>query len=408
MGPTRIPAHSVAASLLAAAALVLSSLDVSAQTTDPSTRAGALEQAQAEKVKSLTPQEPEKFERLVGRAEAMLTRGGDHWYPFFENSYSGGGFPFGAGYSWFVGSFKTLDVRGSITPSGYTRAEAEFLNPRIFNRRGTLSVIGGWREATEVPFYGLGDTRPDNRVSYGFKQPHASALLNLKPTRKLLVVSGGVEYTQWNMQPGEGAFPSVGVLFTPEDLAGIDAKVNYLHTQAGIGLDWRQAEQYSRRGGYYGITFHDYDDSDDQFGFTEVQYEAIQHVPILREAWVLSFRGRVTTSSAKSGQRVPFFMTPSLGSGSTLRAYPTRRFRGEDTLLLQAEWRIMVNRFMDTAIFYDAGKAVQDEGDIDLNNLKSDVGFGVRFHGPFRTLLRTDVAKGTEGYRFVASVGPVF
>jgi outer membrane protein insertion porin family len=101
-------------------------------------------------------------------------------------------------------------------------------------------------------------------------------------------------------------------------------------------------------------------------------------------------------------------MTPSLGSGSTLRAYPTRRFRGEDTLLLQAEWRIMINRFMDTAIFYDAGKAVQDEGDLDLDNLKSDVGFGFRLHAPFRTLLRTDVAKGSEGYQFVMSVQPVF
>ena len=68
----------------------------------------------------------------------------------------------------------------------------------------------------------------------------------------------------------------------------------------------------------------------------------------------------------------------------------------------------MVNRFMDTAIFYDAGKAVQDEEDLDFDHLKTDVGFGFRLHGPFRTLLRTDVAKGSEGYRFVASVGPVF
>jgi outer membrane translocation and assembly module TamA len=68
----------------------------------------------------------------------------------------------------------------------------------------------------------------------------------------------------------------------------------------------------------------------------------------------------------------------------------------------------MVNRFMDTAIFYDAGKAVQDEGDLDFDHLKTDAGFGVRFHAPFRTLLRTDVAKGSEGWRFIASVGPVF
>ena len=396
VGSNRLSTNVVAVSLLAIAALVLASHDARAQTPDPSTRTGALEQAQAEKVKTLTPQEPEKFERLTARAEAMLTRGGNHWYPFFENSYSGGGFPFGAGYSWFVGPYQTLDVRGSITPSGYTRAEAEFLNPRIFNRRGTLAVIGGWREATEVPFYGLGDSQPENRVSYGFTQPHMSGLLTLKPTRRFLVVSGGIEYTQWTLQPGEGAFPSVGNLFTSEDLAGINATVNYLHTQVGVGLDWRPAELYARRGGYYGITVHEYNDHDDQFGFREVHYEAIQHIPILREAWVLSFRGRVITSNAKTDQRVPFFMTPSLGSGSTLRAYPTRRFRGEDTLLLQGEWRIMVNRFMDTAVFYDAGKVAARTSDIDVASLKHDYGFGVRFHSPLATHLRIDLAKSPQ------------
>jgi hypothetical protein len=407
-GRKRPSINGVVRCLLAIAALVVASHDALAQTADASTRTGTLELAQAEKVKSLTPQEPEKFERLTAQAEAMLTRGGNHWYPFFENSYSGGGFPFGAGYSWFLNGYSTMDVRGSITPSGYKRVEAEFLNPRIFNRRGSLTVIGGWREATEVPFYGLGDSQPENRVSYGFKQPHVSGLLRLKPTRRFLVVSGGIEYTQWKLQPGQGGFPSVGALFTSEDLAGINAKVNYLHTQVGAGFDWRPSELYARRGGYYGVTVHEYDDHDDQFGFREVQYEAIQHIPILREAWVLSFRGRVTTSLAKTDQRVPFFMTPSLGSGSSLRAYPTRRFRGEDTLLLQGEWRIMVNRFMDTAIFYDAGKAVQDEEDLDFDNLKTDVGFGLRLHGPLRTLLRMDVAKGSEGYQFVMLVRPVF
>ena len=190
----------------------------------------------------------------------------------------------------------------------------------------------------------------DNRVSYGFKQPYVSGLLTLKPTRKLLVRQRRHRIHPVEAAAGRGILPVDRRYFRRRGLAGIGAKVNYLHTQVGVGLDWRQAEEYARRGGYYGITVHEYNDDDDQFGFREVQYEAIQHVPILREAWVLSFRGRVTTSSAKTDQRVPFFMTPSLGSGSTLRAYPTRRFRGEDTLLLQAEWRIMVNRFMDTAI----------------------------------------------------------
>jgi hypothetical protein len=209
--------------ILGIVALLVSHHGALAQTATPATRTEAIEDAQAEKVKELTPQEPQKGERLTARVEAALTRGGPHWYPFFESSYPGGGFPVGAGYSWFVSAYNTVDVRGSITPSGYKRMEAEFLAPTIFNRRGTLDVIGGWREATQVPFYGLGASQAENRVSYGFKQPHASALLTLRPTRRLLVLNGGIEYIQWNMQPGQGSFPSIEEVFPRESLVGVDA-----------------------------------------------------------------------------------------------------------------------------------------------------------------------------------------
>ena len=93
MRPNRLSANVVA--LFTIVALFLASHDARAQTPSPTTRTDALEQEQAEKVKSLAPQEPEKYERLTGRIEAALTRGGNHWYPYFENAYSGGGFPFG-------------------------------------------------------------------------------------------------------------------------------------------------------------------------------------------------------------------------------------------------------------------------------------------------------------------------
>ena len=291
------------------------------QDPDPSTRTGALEQAQAEKVKSLTPQEPEKFERLTARAEAMLTRGGNHWYPFFENSYSGGGFPFGAGYSWFVGPYRTLDVRGSITPSGYTRAEAEFLNPRIFNRRGTLSVIGGWGEATEVPFYGLGDSQPESRVSYGFKRPHVSGLLTLKPTRRLLVVSGGIEYTQWKLQPGQGGFPSVDDIFTPDALAGL-GKVNY-HRRAGS--DSTAPGGCMRAAAVSGGITARCDTTRHRFrGFT-------RRFSTFYPARGLGVVVSVERITSRQGRPAARFRDTSLGSGSTLRAYPTRRVPRRDT-----------------------------------------------------------------------------
>ena len=151
-----------------------------------------------------------------------------------------------------------------------------------------------------------------------------------------------------------------------------------------------------RRGAFLGVTLHDYKDRDEAFGFQMVQYEGIAHLPILRESWVLSFRGRVQTAVEKDGQDVPFFMLPALGGGSTLRAYSSWRFRDDNSLLLQAEWRIMVNRYLDLAFFYDAGKVTSRRSDLDLDGLKDDFGVGVRFHGPFSTPLRIEVASSRE------------
>ena len=132
------------------------------------TAASALARGQAEPTRadSIVADEQRKSGELTKyegtRAEQVLTRieetfiTGTAIHPFFESALAGGGFTLGAGYRHFVGSYNTIDLRGSITFTGYKRIEAEFLAPRVFKRRGVLSVIGGWREATQVGFYGTG------------------------------------------------------------------------------------------------------------------------------------------------------------------------------------------------------------------------------------------------------------
>ena len=131
-------------------------------------------------------------------------------------------------------------------------------------------------------------------------------------------------------------------------------------------------------------------------------------MPILRESWVLSLHGLAETTWRKADQEIPFFMMPSLGGGSNLRGYSSWRFRDRNSALLQAEWRIMANRFFDTAVFYDAGQVAAHKSDFDLDRFKTDYGFGVRFHTPFATVLRVDVARSREGTTLVFATSPVF
>jgi hypothetical protein len=301
-----------------------------------------------------------------------------------------------------VSPFNLLDVRGSYSILGYKRLEAEFVAPRIFQRRGQLSVLGGYREATQVAFYGLGtDSAKNNRTNYLFREPSVSGLMTLWPTRKLLMLRGGVEVAQWTQRSGEGSFPSIETAYTSTTLPGLGAKVTYLHTQGTVGFDWRPAPDYARRGGLYAVTLHDYKDNDEALGFRQVDYEVVQHFPILRETWAISLRGLVQTTMTKAGQEIPFFLLPSLGGGHNMKGYESYRFRDRNSLLLQGEWRIMVNRFMDTALFYDAGKVAAHTSDLDLNGLTHDYGAGVRFHSPSATMFRVDVARSPEGIRLV-------
>jgi len=153
----------------------------------PESREAAIGTAAGEKAKNLQPYEVTMAEKVFKKIEARFTNQTVRWHPYFENAYTGGGFAAGAGYLLHTGAYSTLDLRGSYSVSSYKLAEAEFNSPRLFDRRGELKVLGGWRDATEVPFYGIGMTfSSGDGASYRFEQPFGSALLTIRPTRRLL------------------------------------------------------------------------------------------------------------------------------------------------------------------------------------------------------------------------------
>ena len=123
---------------------------------------------------------------------------------------------------------------------------------------------------------------------------------------------------------------------------------------------------------------------------------------------MISLHGRVETTYTRGGQVIPFFMLPAVGGDRACAGSPSWRFRDRHSLLLQAEWRILVNSFIDTAIFYDAGKVTSRRSDLDFKDLKSDFGIGFRLHGPAATPLRIEFAKGNEGLAIVFSAHAAF
>ena len=144
----------------------------------------------------------------------------------------------------------------------------------------------------------------------------------------------------------------------PQTLPGLGAEVTYLHTQGTVGLDWRTSPGYTpprrllRRRRCTTTTIRT---TTSASSMVEYEGDCSTSRSCARPGCSRS-AAACRHAIEKDGQQMPFFMLPSLGGGSTLRGYSSWRFRDQNSLLLQAEWRIMVNRYLDMAFFYDAGK----------------------------------------------------
>lgn len=373
-----------------------------------SSRIEVIAAEQSEKAKQLRPHEPSTAEKVTVKVHGVLTKMQNGFYPNVGSVYSGGGFAIGPGYRRFYGDRSLVDVKGLYSIRSYKLVEVGTQSPGHANGLLDVYARAAWRDATQVAFYGLGTNSAKNgRTNFRMKQASASGGLRVHPL-SWAMAGGTLSYEDFTLEDGAGAAPSIEERHTPQTAPGLGVNPAYLHTTVSAGIDWRPSPGYARRGGLYAIDYHKYADRDRTYSFDRIDGEVVQHIPILRENWVLSLRGQVQTTVGDN-DLVPYFLLPALGSGSTLRAYSSWRFRDRHSELFSVEWRWIPNRFgLDMAFFYDAGKVTSRRSDLDLSGLKSNVGVGARFHGPAATPLRIEIARGREGLHLVFAAGPAF
>ena len=365
-------------------------------------RADLIAAEQAKKAAELKPYVPGAAEQWATRLHREFIELPSGLYPYFGSVYSGGGFTLGAGFREYYGDRTHWDLKGMYSFKNYKFIELS--TDSWGHSAGRLNLHGraGWRDATQVAYYGLGfETVEDDKSNFRMKQAYVGGNLDLRAA-KYAVFGAGVTYEDYTLEPGTGSSPSIEESFTPDTAPGLGANPKYVHSDASAGLDWRRpGAGYARSGGLYEVTYNNYADRDKTYSFDRMDGEIVQHIPILRENWVISLHGRVQTT-LDDNDNVPYFLMPSLGSGSTLRAYPSWRFRDRHSLLMSGEFRWIPNRLaFDMALFYDTGKVTHEWDQLSLRGLKDDVGIGIRFHGPVATPLRIELAKGKEGFNLV-------
>jgi len=401
--------------LLLSAMILICAVSSAAQ--EPDTREGRLLQQRQAKASQLRPPEKHGLEsalfeikdrRLIERYQA----GYKGFHPMLGGLSTGSGFALGAQYlrSGFANNSLDFSASGQASFVGYQRYRLGLSAPRLADRHLALSFDFTQNNAPQEDFYGVGAGSLESaRANYRLETTEYAVKAGVRPvTHVELGVLGGF----FNTNVGHGTdsrFPSVEEVFSPVNAPGVNHQPHYRYAGGYAGFDSRDAPLNPRSGGNYQVEGRYYMDHDlEAFSFRLWRAEVQQYFPFFNERRVIAFRGRVELTDSNSDQAVPFYLLPVLGGSEDLRGYREFRFRDSNSVVANLEYRWEAFSGLDLAVFGDAGNVFPEARDLDLADLKTSYGFGLRFNTARSVFMRIDFGFGGESTRTFFKFNHVF
>jgi hypothetical protein len=340
-------------------------------------RAGEIAAEQQQKAAQLSPVRQGRIERglLWLREKEMVERflnGASGVHPKFGGLAPEGGAGLGGEYRWANRQF-TFHTSAVASFGGSRKFDLELAAPKLANSRLFAELYAAHNDYSRLSYYGSGpDSEKSDRVRYHLEDTAVDGRLGVRPFR-YFSLGPTAGYVSTHVRPGaDSSFGRLGGF---------------------AQYDWRDNPGGPRRGGNYFAQFSDYRK------FRRLDVEAQQFVSILNQRRVFALRAKSALTFKEPGQEIPFYMQPTLGSSDDLRGYRPYRFRGDNLLVMNAEYRWEVFSGLDMALFTDAGKVFTRKSDFNLHKLESDAGFGFRFNARNKTFLRADVGFSHEGFQ---------
>jgi outer membrane protein assembly factor BamA len=414
LGRLSTTAHNLAGSAILVLALTAIPGPASAQDT----RAAVLEQQRAEKAKQLEPYTPNRLEKLllVVDAENPIARIAPHNGFFVEYGYShkpvGSGVGFGGGYRHDLFDRRArVELEAGISFSKYQLLRADFSLPYLADDRFEVGIEATYHHHPKEDFYGLGsESREDDRVSYLFDNRRIEGRAVVRPRDGL---EFGTRLGLMNPSVGAGRdknYPSLELVFDDAGAPGLVAQPDFTYTDLYGAVDYRDQPGNARTGGYYTVTWRRMSDSDaDRYGFGMVDARIQQFFPIFDKKRVFAVQARVITTHPRDGQQVPFYLKPTIGGSHSVRSVSDYRFRDDNVMFFNVEYRWEAFGILDMALFTDWGTVASRPGDLDFGDLKRGYGIGFRFNTPKAVFFRVDIATGGgEGVKLLTKFSKVF
>ncbi|MDZ7639190.1 MAG: BamA/TamA family outer membrane protein [Bryobacterales bacterium] len=390
---------------------------LAAQDAQPQTRAAVIEAARDKKAASLKPDDPNKWEQALSRVKdekilERLTAGFAGFRIKFGGLAPGAGFAIGPEYLRRDLADGNFIVRSAaqISFSGAQKLDLELTAPKLANEKLEWSFQAVRHNYPRLDYYGPGaDSQKDGRSNYRLEDTSIDTTLTFKPVR-YVNLGGSLGYLYVNTGPGTNDnLISTEQQYSPATTPGLDQQANAFRYGGFAQVDYRDNPGGPRAGGSYTAQYNVYQDRQlNRFDFSRLTVDLQQYFPFFNKRRVVALRARTNHSFLRDGQAVPFYLQSVLGGNSDLRGYRPFRFYGDNSLLMNAEWRWEVFSGMDMALFADAGKVFQHHRDFDFNNLESAIGAGMRFNARNNTFIRLDVGFSHEGYQVWFSFGDAF
>ena len=359
--------------------------------------------------------------------QAILDSFSKPLHPVIGGVASSGGVGLGIGYDspdderWF------REAEAMVTVRRYWSLEGE-VGRRSGSKRSQIGVFGRVRHMGRLDYFGIGpDTVSENRSAFRLRDTTIGTRGWFRPVPAVRI--GGI-VAGYMPDLGRGTHPSVPSIeevFAPASVPGFAAEPTFGRYRGFVefthpGPDtFDTVDDLDGYRGAYQLAFEAVRDHDTgRHDFHRWETEVQQRIPGIRSGHRLTLHGFLASTNA--GSDVPFYMLYTLGGSgglktfrpdllggdgtrATLRAFRNYRFRDRDLVLMQAEYRIPLHRYVHASVFVDSGQVAPRTSDL-FNDLRTTTGFSLSYVRNGRDLGRVDVGVGGgEGVQVFWSFG---
>jgi len=387
-----------------------------AQATDES-RSQQIESARAEKEANLQPEGEPKLEHDIESVKTsfpykLVTSGFGGFGVGFGHLRSGNGFAIGPQFSRsdLMSGRLALRVgaRGSRTRSYLGSVEVSLRD--LIDGHAFVDFRAEHRNLTEMAYYGPGpDSDKSGRSDYRLEDTTIEVRPAFTPFRHVRV-GAAAAYVMVNVGPGHSTqYISSELKYSAAETPGIDKQTDFWRGGGFMEYDWRDRDWAPTSGGKYSVEYSRYLDRNlDRFSFLRVDFDAAQYVALFNHSRVITLHAATSLTKNNNTQIVPFYLQPALGGADSLRGYRPFRFYGNDSVLVNTEYRWDVTPTASFLAFVDAGRVFDRWSQWNLHQAESDVGFGMAFRTESKIAFRIDTGFSHEGVQVWFRANNVF